>query len=265
MANLLLTPANWSLLAGVSWTGSAYHRAVNNWEEAQFGMTLTGDRASGDVVAGAVLFANSAYGEPPLPGWLNLVQSPGTVLGSVSLSTSGPTAFSFDVPTDGGAISLVLTSSAGGTSAVSFYGLEITLTPTEVPPPECEEIGPVTRVNVSAYRRTRVHYSRLHRGERRCLIANFNGAIPPSRSIVSATWRTYANNVAFLANPRITGREVEVDLTAGYPGRAGIKLEATLNNGERYMQTFVVEVTDVAWFPADTTPGSGPTELRVDA
>ncbi len=135
------------------------------------------------------------------------------------------------------------------------------------PPPAtpCEELGRVTRVYVSGYQRTRIHESRIHRGERRCLVANFNGAIPSSRTIASATWRTYANNTAGMANARIVGRDVMIDLEGLYAGCAPIRLEATLDNGERYVQEFVVRVEDIGWFPGEPQPSAGPTTLTVIA
>ena len=102
-----------------------------------------------------------------------------------------------------------------------------------VPPPDpvepaadCEEHGRATRAYVSGYQRTRIHRARLVRGERRCLIADFNGAIPAGRTITSVTWRTNQPAGAILSDAGIVvgGRKVRVDLTAG-SGCAQVKCD----------------------------------------
>lgn len=130
---------------------------------------------------------------------------------------------------------------------------------------ECEEIGPATRVNVSAYQRTRGVLSRLVRGERRCLVVNFNGAIPATRSIASAVIRTNQPHAVSMTSPRIVGREVIVDLSAQAGGHAEVKVEATLDNGERYTQGLVVHVQGSPWFEGETTQAQGVRTLTVTA
>lgn len=142
----------------------------------------------------------------------------------------------------------------------------------EGPPPDppapvsvnCEEHGRTTRAYVSGYDRARVHRSRLVRGDRRCLIADFNGAIPLSRRIVSATWRTNQAYASILSDARIVGREVAVDMTAG-SGLARIKCVATLDNGEVYSQLFIVRVIGGPWLQGEASPSAGPNELAATA
>lgn len=134
--------------------------------------------------------------------------------------------------------------------------------PPEVGP--CEEYGRATRAFVSGYQRARVHRSRVVRGERRCLVANFNGAIPKARRIVEARWRTNQPHAAILSVPRIKGREVMVDLTAGV-GQAEVKCEVTLDNGEVYNQLFVVRAYAGPWFRNESAPTEGPQELIATA
>lgn len=129
----------------------------------------------------------------------------------------------------------------------------------------CEELGRVTRAYVSGYQRDRVHRSTLVRGERRCLVANFNGAIPPARSIVSATWRTNQNQCIAMNSARIDGRDVTVDIAAQLGSGAEIKCEATLDNGEVYNQLFVIRVLSSPWFQGEGNPGNGPQSLTVTA
>lgn len=141
-----------------------------------------------------------------------------------------------------------------------------------VPPPEpveaCEEIGRVTRAYVSGYQRARTHRSRMVRGERRCLTADFNGAIPKSRTITSVTWRCNIPQSAYMRDAAIVegGREVRVDVTAQLGAECWIKCEATLDNGEVYNQVFVLYVRNSPWFMGETAPQStGPYELTVTA
>src|ERR1700741_2609083 len=54
--------------------------------------------------------------------------------------------------------------------------------------PACDEVGYVTRARISAYQRNRTSVANLVRGEQRCLIADFNGVLSASRSIVSGVW-----------------------------------------------------------------------------
>lgn len=217
----------------------------------------------GVQVAIPVLANDTLNGTPVTVGELDwppiIVAQPAN--GGVVVETSGVVLYT---PQSGffGADTFEYEISAGfaGTSRAT-----VTVTVLQGPSDACEEIGPVTRAYVSAYQRTRAHHSRLVRGERRCLVADLNGAIPLSRTIVSATWRTYTNHTAILSESRINGREVEVNVTAGYGGRAAIKLEATLDNGEQYVQTFVVEVQGTPWFPGEQQVAAGPTVLTVEA
>lgn len=130
------------------------------------------------------------------------------------------------------------------------------------PPPPCEELGRVTRAYVSGYQRARIHQSRIVRGESRCLVANFHGAIPLSRTIASVTWRCLTQWTVVMANARITGREVAVDITGQAEGCAWLKAQITLDNGEVYNQRFQVDVAGAPWFDGETTVmASGPAVL----
>lgn len=139
------------------------------------------------------------------------------------------------------------------------------------PPPEpepCEEHGRVTRAYVSGYQRDRIHRSRLVRGERRCLVANFNGAIPPARTIATATWRCDQNQAIYMDNARITddGRVAAVDITAQIGAGARVKCEVSLDNGEVYTQLFVIRVVSPPYFMGEPTwYAQGPTELVATA
>ena len=129
--------------------------------------------------------------------------------------------------------------------------------------PACEELGRVSRIYASGYDRTRVHDGRLVRGESRCLVVEFNGAIPASRTVTSVTWRCADPSVIVMSNARIqsSGRSVAVDVRANLPCDTAIKCEATLDNGERYMQLIRLAVTDSPWFDDETVSAGGPGTL----
>lgn len=132
--------------------------------------------------------------------------------------------------------------------------------------PDCDEIGTTSRANASAHYRTRIHAVRLMLGERRCLVANFGGAISSARTITKATWRADYGFVALMANARIESdsRSTAVDLTANWLGDSMIRCEATLDNGEVYIQPFRVDVSgDPIFMPV--SQGNGPTALTVTA
>lgn len=131
-----------------------------------------------------------------------------------------------------------------------------------VTPAACAELGRVTRIYASGYERTRVHDARLVRGESRCLVVEFNGAIPPTRTVASVTWRCVDPSVVVMSNARIQpgARSVAIDVRANWPRDTLIKCEATLDNGEVYVQLIHLDVTDSWWF-GDETAVSGPMVL----
>ena len=128
---------------------------------------------------------------------------------------------------------------------------------------DCAELGRVTRVYASGYDRARIHDGRLVRGESRCLVVEFNGAIPAGRTIASVTWRCINPAAIVMSNARIQAgaRSVAVDVLAGWSCDTAIKCEATLDNGERYMQLIRLAVLDAPWFQGDAAPTAGPTTL----
>lgn len=126
----------------------------------------------------------------------------------------------------------------------------------------CDELGRVTRIYASGYDRARIHDGRLVRGESRCLVVEFNGAIPVARTVVSVTWRCADPSIIVMSNARIQdcARSAAVDVRANLPCDTAIKCEATLDNGEAYMQLIRLAVMDSPWF-GDETTASGPTTL----
>lgn len=118
----------------------------------------------------------------------------------------------------------------------------------------CEELGRVTRAYMSAYDRTKVHSFRLFASERRCFVANANGAIPRSRTVVKAVWQTNQTGTIAMSSPAITvdGRESTVLVDSGLAGPATIKCTLTLDNGERYIQLFSGSVLAQPYYTGDT-------------
>lgn len=129
----------------------------------------------------------------------------------------------------------------------------------------CDELGRSTRCYVSAFQRDRVHSSTLTRGETRCLVADFNGAIPKLRSIASVTWRCAQGFPVVMSEPAINGRATSIQIKAQYAGTGVFKCEATMDNGEVYTQVFHVGVRSGwwTWFEGEPSPVQGPTELQV--
>lgn len=124
------------------------------------------------------------------------------------------------------------------------------------------EIGQVSRANVSAHTRARIHYTRIYPTEKRALVANFNGIIPAGAAITQAQWRMeYAFAVAMI-NATATTRETQVMVQGVYRGRASIKAQVTIDNGDTYNQLFVVEVEAGPWFGDEASQNSGPTVLN---
>lgn len=148
---------------------------------------------------------------------------------------------------------------------------QVEVKPPPPPIPDCTEIGRVTRANVSGYQRARIQNSRLVRGEQRCLVANFNGAIDPARTIASVTWRCEQPYYVAMANARIpnggqfANREAAIDITAQLQGLAWIKCEATMDNGEIYTQAFTVCVIQTPYFYGEAIPVVGPYTLAAQA
>ena len=144
----------------------------------------------------------------------------------------------------------------------------VSLTPVAATAPAtCDEMGRVSRAYVSAYIRDRQHLSRLIRGEKRCLIANFNGAIPTVHSISSVTffcsapWQVAMDTARIMPDLRGTG----VNITAILSGGCLIKCVATLENGEAYVQLFRINIQESPWYQGEIIPPSGPYVLTAAA
>ena len=160
---------------------------------------------------------------------------------------------------------------------VGSYNADMVLTPAPDPtpapapapptPPEwCMELGRATRCYVSGFQRDRIHEASLVRGESRCLIADFNGALPKGQLIVKATWRCWNGIVGVMSNARIKDdqRETAIDLLAALPGGGMVKCEVTNDHGDACTQLFRILVRGGYWFEGEQGPAQGPSTLTVE-
>lgn len=130
----------------------------------------------------------------------------------------------------------------------------------------CGELGRTSRTYVTGYSLSRVNITRVRRMAKRCVVANFNGALDPDRRIVSVRWETTSPWAILMSNARIAfgQRETMVDVTFNFSGWGGLLATATLDNGEVYNAEFSFTVLDTPLYPSATYPiGNGP--FRLDA
>jgi len=130
----------------------------------------------------------------------------------------------------------------------------------------CHELGRTTRTYVSGYTLERQNVARVRRRAKRCVVANFNGALPSGRLITSVRWETTSPWSINMANPRIapSQRETMIDVTFNFAGWGGLLATVTLDNGEEYNAEFSFTVLDSPLYPSATYPmDNGP--YRLDA
>lgn len=230
MANLLNVPGAWSPEILLAFNPSSGQRTY--WHE------LT-NFSPGDVVAGSVIGSGDEYGNQI---YLNFCLG-GVVHRSVPVSIGGD--FSIDAA-DG--LIIVAAYSPDYVFPNEFYSGALTITATPVATESvCEEVGNATRINVTAYDRQREAVVRVRRGEKRCLVVNFNGAIPINRSIASVGWSN--SGMSRISEAGIYGREAQISIDAQNSG--SLFCIATLDNGERYTQLIRVSVYGPYWYPSD--------------
>lgn len=132
--------------------------------------------------------------------------------------------------------------------------------------PQTDMIGRVSRAYVSAHDRTRVHHVRLRPQEKHRLIADFNGALPAQRTIVSAVWQMETASAIGMGAASILdgGRAAQVLIEAVERGQhVYMRCQATLDSGEVYTQVFRVDVLDGPVF--GDAGAIGPTRLTATA
>lgn len=114
----------------------------------------------------------------------------------------------------------------------------------------------VTTAYVSAYQRDRVHHSRFYRFEKRTLTANFTAAIPDGEAIDSVTWYCNGTSVAIMADAIATTKTSSITLAANASGKALIKCEATLTDGQVINQLFAITSLPAPYFCGETLTAS---------
>jgi hypothetical protein len=126
----------------------------------------------------------------------------------------------------------------------------------------CTELGRVTRAYVSAFTRTRVHRVSVMAQEKRCLVANFNGALESGRWIATAVWSVNIPTFVNLLNCDVTtdGRETACLMSAQWRGRALVRCTVTLDNGDAQTQYFDA-IIDGSYFHNDVIPAAGPYQI----
>lgn len=127
-------------------------------------------------------------------------------------------------------------------------------------------LGRSTTCNVSGYDREAIHQTRVFPLEKRNLIANFNGAIEPARTIVQAQWDIDAPLAATISGGAIATdqRSTSVTLNCGWGGDNMIRVVVTFDDGSQMQQMFYVACRWGGWF-GDTSPANGVTRIVVTA
>lgn len=137
-----------------------------------------------------------------------------------------------------------------------------------VMPADCTELGRVTRSFVSGYTASRVETRRIRRFSKRCVVADFNGAMPAGVTITHVRWDCTSPWSIFMANPRVesSGRKVAIDASFNFAGSGGLLATATWSNGEITNAEFDFTVLDRPLYPgAVYDSANGPYVLEADA
>ncbi len=196
------------------------------------------------TVAGAAVSATLAAATNPTNGTVALVN--GAFVYTPNPNISGLDSFTY-------------TGTYNGiTSAPATVSITI------VAPTKCADLGRVTRAYVSAYTRDRIHQSQLMAQEKRCLIANFNGALPVGRTIASVVWSVSNPRFVNLSQCDITGRETACIITAQWRGSSLVRCSATTDDGDVYTQYFAITIRGY-WFQGDVPGIQGPYQISAQA
>lgn len=123
-------------------------------------------------------------------------------------------------------------------------------------------VGRSTQAFVSGYFRDRVHNATVYANEIRPLVANFGGALNAGQQLVSVTWDTYQGIFTSMSTPVLTETTATVSCAFQYSGDSVIRCTATLDDGSKLVQQFLLKV-----LPAPIYPGeyyvTGPSRVTV--
>jgi len=210
---------------------------------------------------------NSSGNPVPTLVTSNGTPDPSAILGIATTPTHGTVTLVDNLliytptPNFAGFDSFTYTGTSGG---VTSSPATISITVDAVAP--CQELGRTTRNYVSGYTLSRQAVTRVRRQAKRCVIANFNGALPAGRTIVSARWETTSPWSVYMSNPRIAHgqRETMIDISFNFAGWGGVLCTVTLDNGELYNAEFSFTVIDSPLYPSATyDTNNGPYRLDV--
>lgn len=160
------------------------------------------------------------------------------------------------------------TNTIGSSSATPVVQFTPEFDAPAAPAAVCGELGRVTRSFVSGYTASRSEVHRMRRFAKRCVVANFNGALMASSTITHVRWDCTSPWSMFMENARVEtgGRTVAVDVSFNYAGWGGLLATITLDNGEVYNQEFFFTVLDRPLYPAaQYQSNTGPYVLEADA
>lgn len=154
-----------------------------------------------------------------------------------------------------------LAYASSGPAATESYGFGLEVW---VAPAECDEVGNARRCFVSAYNMAKIFRTQMYSAETGCLVGDFNGAIAPARSIVWSQWQTYGGAWTNMSEPTIAadGRSARVMLMTQWCGISVIKQTVVLDNGERKVQQYRIDVLGQPMYIGDAY-SSGPQVISV--
>jgi hypothetical protein len=275
MANILLYPTNWSDNDGsppAYWNGSLYEFIAPGGQAIQ---AISCEELPSDGTVGFTLNVITpdtteipAYCRVQVNGDEVFLQTV-AALGSFVFD-SGPLSVNDEVIID---FVTVTTGPSGGTLPLYHGDYDITPTPDPSPPappspPDCGELGRVTRSFVSGYTAARTEIRRIRRFSKRCVVANFNGAMPKGVTITRVRWETTSPWSIHMSNPRVesTGRTVAIDAAFNFQGLGAMLATATWSNGEITNAEFFFTVLDRPLYPsAHYNNANGPYHLEASA
>ena len=121
----------------------------------------------------------------------------------------------------------------------------------------------VFKALASAYNRVRAQVGQVRRQERRTVVADFNGAIAPDRTIVAVQWRCVAPWVLRMSNAAIAADRRSVSVLADFQfgGFAALRATVTLDNGDVLSELFEFTVRDWPGFFENAPGTAGPFTL----
>lgn len=232
-------PGNIGIAQGLIYTGAAFKLPTS--------MTFSVTTTAGLVVPTLTVSVSGPSGETVTP----LVLEPSQTITPTILLPDNATGLRFALSSASGPFTEDMeVTVAAGTAIDRIY------------PPNT--MGRASTAYASGYYRDRVHVTQVYANEIRPLIANFGGALNKGRAIASATWDTYQGAFASLATPALTETTATVAMSAQYSGNAVIRCTATLDNGEKIVQQFYIDVLPAPVYQGEVYV-TGPSRVTVEA